>query len=109
VDVEDLAMIKTLFVAALGLSALIAATAQAQPPTASTQVRFTGPNGIQVRWLTRTPDGNARFSEPPLEVPGRYGFRQGAAYRLKLTHIPGYPGLELYPTLEVWPARLSGG
>ena len=33
--------------------------------------------------------------------PGRYNFPQGAIYRLKLTNIPGQPGVELYPTLEL--------
>ena len=49
----------------------------------------------------RGPDGRGGYSEPPLVAPARYNFRQGAAYRLKLSRIPGLPGLELYPTLEV--------
>lgn len=73
--------------------------ASAQAPR--TQVQFTGPSGMQVRWLTRAPDGKETFSEPPLEVPGRFNFRQGGVYRLKLSHIRGYAGLQLYPTLEV--------
>ena len=36
-----------------------------------------------------------------LVEPGRYNFPQGAIYRLKLTNIPGHPGVELYPTLEL--------
>src|SRR5207248_7736051 len=39
------------------------------------------------------------------ETPGRYNFLQAAIYRLKLSNIPGRPGLELYPTLEVVPAN----
>ena len=38
----------------------------------------------------------------------RYNFRQGATYRLKLSRIPGFPGLELYPTLEVPAAGPTG-
>ena len=38
------------------------------------------------------------------DLPGRYNFPQGAIYRLKLSNIPGRPGVELYPTLEVGPA-----
>jgi hypothetical protein len=60
--------------------------------------------GMNVRWLTRSADGKVGYSEPPLQVPARYNFRQGATYRLKLSHIEGHPGLELYPTLEVWSA-----
>jgi hypothetical protein len=44
------------------------------------------------------------FDSEPLVMPGRYNFPQGAIYRLKLTNIPGRPGVELYPTLEVGPA-----
>ncbi len=46
---------------------------------------------------------NGMFDSEPLVVPGKYNFPQGAIYRLKLTNIPGYPGVELYPTLEVAP------
>src|SRR5690242_7668619 len=90
----------------LALVALASPAAVAQPPVLDwrTQVRFTGPAGIEVRWYTRKPDGREGYSEPPLEAPGRYAFRQGAVYRLKLSGIPGRPGLELYPTLEVCPA-----
>jgi hypothetical protein len=75
--------------------------APAQDPAGRTQVRFTGPAGMKVQWYIRTPDGRDSYSQPPLVVPGRYNFRQGAGYRLKLSQIPGHPGLVLYPTLEV--------
>src|SRR5262249_223160 len=35
----------------------------------------------------------------------RYNFLQAAIYRLKMSDIPGRPGVELYPTLEVVPAN----
>jgi hypothetical protein len=38
-------------------------------------------------------------------VPGRYNFIQASIYRVKLTDIPGRPGLELYPSIEVVPAN----
>jgi hypothetical protein len=78
-----------------------ASLSQVPSPGPRTQVRFAGPSGMQVRWYVRGPDGQGRYSEPPLEAPARYNFRRGAAYRLKLSRIPGHPGLELYPTLEV--------
>jgi hypothetical protein len=86
------------------LFALAAAStgALAQPATvASTQVQFTGPAGMQVRWFIKSADGKSGYPGPPLFVPGRYNFKQGHTYRLKLAHIPGFPGLEVYPTLEV--------
>src|SRR5207244_1191257 len=70
-----------------------------------TQVFFKEPAGMKIFWLTLK-DGKPAYSTMPLETPGRYNFRQGAGYRLKLTHLPGHPGLELYPTLEV-PASTS--
>jgi hypothetical protein len=74
-------------------------------PVQRTQVRFVGPAGMKVAWYTVTPDGKAGFSDTALEVPGRYNFLQAAIYRLKLSNIPGQPGLEVYPTLEVVPAN----
>jgi hypothetical protein len=81
--------------------AVSAAPSQVPASAGRTQVRFTGPSGMQVRWYVRGPDGKGGYSEPPLVAPARYNFRQDAAYRLKLSRIPGFPGLELYPTLEV--------
>jgi hypothetical protein len=69
-----------------------------------TQVRFVRPAGMRVAWFTQGPAGPA-YSDNPIEVPGRYNFLQCAIYRLKLTNIPGQPGVELYPTLEVVPAN----
>jgi hypothetical protein len=77
------------------LAVVPAASAQAR-----TQVFFKEPAGIKVFWLT-TKDGKTSYSKVPLETPGRFNFVQGASYRLKLTHLPGHAGLELFPTLEV--------
>ena len=66
----------------------------------ASQIGFIGPDGMQVRWDMSLAGG---FDSPPLVTPGRYDFSQGAIYRLKLTDIPGYEGVELYPTLEVAP------
>jgi len=65
------------------------------------QINFIGPEGMQVTWDVSAPGA---FDSEPLVCPGRYNFPQGAIYRLKLTNIPGRPGVELYPTLEVAPA-----
>jgi len=64
------------------------------------QVAFLGPEGMQVLWDV---GGPGLFDSEPLIAPGRYNFPQGAIYRLKLLDIPGRPGLELYPTLEIAP------
>jgi hypothetical protein len=66
----------------------------------ASQIGFIGPDGMQVRWDMSLAGG---FDSPPLVAPGRYDFPQGGIYRLKLTDIPGYEGVELYPTLEVAP------
>jgi hypothetical protein len=76
--------------------------APAMPMMPSTsQVAFVGPEGMTVAWDVTGP---GRFDSEPLVAPGRYNFPQGALYRLKLSNIPGRPGIELYPTLEVGPA-----
>jgi hypothetical protein len=77
------------------------ASAGVPPAGQRTQVRFTQPVGMQVSWYGVGPDGRPMYSPTPIDTPGKYNFLQGARYRLKLTHIPGRPGLELYPTLEV--------
>lgn len=69
-------------------------------PVAASQVAFVGPDGMQVRWDVSAPGA---FDSQPLVAPGRFNFAQGALYRLKLTDIPGRPGVELYPTLEIAP------
>ncbi|MFM8433989.1 MAG: hypothetical protein ACKOBP_01395 [Planctomycetia bacterium] len=66
----------------------------------TSQIGFLGPDGMQVRWDV---SGSGGFDSEPLVSPGRYDFPQGSIYRLKVTDIPGYEGLELYPTLEVAP------
>lgn len=74
-----------------------------QFPAQRTQVYFAKPAGMKIFWFTQGADGKPTYSTTPLEAPGRYNFAQGAIYRLKMTHIPGRPALELYPTLEVVP------
>jgi hypothetical protein len=68
---------------------------------ATSQIAFLGADGMQVGWDST---GDGFFDADPLVVPGRMDFPQAAIYRLKLTNIPGRPGVELYPTLEVAPA-----
>ena len=67
---------------------------------ATSQIAFLGDEGVQVSWDV---SGSGMFDSTPLVIPGRQDFYQGAIYRLKLTNIPGRPGVELYPTLEVAP------
>ena len=66
----------------------------------SSQVAFVSPDGMSVAWDVSSPGA---FDSSPLIVPGRYNFPQGAIYRLKLSNVPGRPGVELYPSLEVGP------
>ncbi|HYV34638.1 MAG TPA: hypothetical protein VE988_02975 [Gemmataceae bacterium] len=70
-----------------------------------TQVRFAGPDGMRIAWLTQGQDGKPTYSGSIIEAPGRYNFAQASIYRLKLSGIRGRPGLELYPTLEVVPGN----
>ncbi len=70
-------------------------------PGAMSQIAFVGPDGLAVAWDVSYPGA---FDSEPLIAPARYNFPQGAIYRLKLTNVPGRPGVELYPTLEVAPS-----
>jgi hypothetical protein len=69
------------------------------------EVRFVGPPGMKISWYTPGPDGRGAFGPQYLEAPARYNFLQASIYRLKLSDIPNRPGMELYPTLEVVPAK----
>jgi hypothetical protein len=72
-----------------------------QPMAAMTsQIAFRGPDGTSFVWDVGAPGA---FDSDPLTAPGRYNFPQGGIYRLKMFNIPGRPGVELYPTLEVAP------
>jgi len=73
----------------------------AAAPLQNSQVAFIGPEGAVVAWSVGTP---GVFDSEPLVAPARSNFPQGALYRLKLTDLPGRPGVELYPTLEIAPA-----
>jgi hypothetical protein len=66
----------------------------------TSQIAFLGDEGVQVSWDV---GGYGEFDGIPLVIPGRQDFYQGAIYRLRLTNIPGRPGVELFPTLEVAP------
>ena len=70
-------------------------------PASNSQVSFVGPEGMHVAWDV---SGCNSFDSEPLIVPGRTNFTQGSIYRLKVTNIPGRPGVELYPTIEIGPA-----
>lgn len=67
----------------------------------TTQISFIGPKGTTISWDIGMAGA---FDSEPLITPGRQNFPQGAIYRLKLTNVPGRPGMEIYPTLEVGPA-----
>ena len=66
---------------------------------ATTQISFQNPEGMTIGWQS-----GAVYAEDQLVAPARYNFPQGAVYRLKLSDIPGRPGLALYPTLQLFPA-----
>jgi len=73
----------------------------AVPAGAVSQISFIGPEGMTIRWDVTQPGS---FDSEPMVAPARYNFPQGGIYRLKLANIPGRPGVELYPTLEVAPS-----
>jgi hypothetical protein len=73
------------------------------------EVRFVGPAGMKIAWYAPNADGKPGFGGQYLEAPARYNFLQASIYRLKLSDIPNHPGVELYPTLEVVPAKAKTG
>src|SRR5262249_57106412 len=69
---------------------------------ARTSVRFLEPKGMKVSWDIQGPGGRA-WSDKPLEAPATYNFAQAAIYRLKLSDIPDYQGVDLYRSQDVLP------
>jgi hypothetical protein len=90
-------------VAAVG--ALTGGAYAGQFAAARTSVRFLEPKGMKVSWYIQSPDGRRSWNDKPLETPATYNFAQAAIYRLRLSDIPDYPGVDLYPSLEVVPAN----
>ena len=64
----------------------------------TSQINFVGVDSLVIRFEEREP---GKFDSAPLICPATHDFPQGNIYRLKLSNIPGHPGKELYPTLEV--------
>jgi hypothetical protein len=73
-------------------------------PNVRSQVFFVDPPGMKIGWQTRSTGPEKVYLPAQLSVPARYNFMQGYIYRLKLTEIPGRPGLNLYPSIEVAPS-----
>ncbi len=71
-------------------------------PGEASQLAFSRPDGMSILFDV---GGQGMFDSEPLIAPARYNFPQGAIYRLKLSNIPGRPGVELYPSIEVGAAR----
>jgi hypothetical protein len=70
-------------------------------PNTRSQVFFIDPTGMKIGWQTATAGAEKVYLPGQLTVPARFNFTQGYIYRLKLTDIPGRPGLSLYPSIEV--------
>lgn len=73
-------------------------------PNTRSQLFFVDPAGMKIGWQAAGAAGERVYLPSQLTVPARYNFQQGYIYRLKLTDIPGRPGLNLYPTIEVAPS-----
>jgi uncharacterized repeat protein (TIGR01451 family) len=88
---------------ALVLTAALAAPAAAQMvPSLPGQgfspllfVRFLGSPGLRATFYQGQPRGRA------FDAPVVVGMRPGYCYRIQLSHLPGHPGISIYPTLEV--------
>ncbi len=58
-------------------------------------VRFSGPPGVKVTFYRDGPAGRT------FEAPCTVGLRPGFAYRVEVSGMPRFPGVKLYPALEV--------
>ncbi|MDR1923791.1 MAG: hypothetical protein LBQ66_05400 [Planctomycetaceae bacterium] len=90
---------------ALGRVTAAAATPNSQPanntaPGSTLQIKFGSPEALVIHYDAKVP---GKFDSQPLICPAEAEFGFGNVYRLKLSNIPGRPGKELYPTLELAP------
>lgn len=72
---------------------------QPMVPVAPVQVAFVGPELMLISFDY----GDGMFAGDPLIAPARYNFPQGGLYRVRVSELPGRPGVELYPTIEIAP------
>lgn len=83
----------------LVVNAALPAQAPMPPPqmgrSALLYTRFLGPEGMHVSF------SQGRVPGKDYPAPVVVGLRPGYIYRVKLSGLPGYPGVELFPTLEV--------
>ena len=77
-----------------------AAMHRSPPFVPTSQINFLGVEGLHINFDATRPGA---FDSAPLICPVPHDFPQGNIYRLKLTNIPGHPGKELFPTLEIAP------
>jgi len=70
------------------------------PFVPTSQINFLGLEALVIHWSAREP---GTFDSAPFVCPATHDFGQGNIYRLKLSNIPGHPGKELFPTLEIAP------
>jgi len=70
------------------------------PRIPTSQINFIGVEGLRINFDAQV---RGSFDSAPLIAPATHDFGQGAIFRLKLSNIPGHPGKELYPTLEIAP------
>ncbi|MDR0391319.1 MAG: hypothetical protein LBH59_05400 [Planctomycetaceae bacterium] len=72
------------------------------PQSSTSQINFDNPEALIIHYDAKVPGA---FDSEPLICPATHEFVHGTVYRLKLSNIPGHPGKELYPTLEVAPSN----
>jgi len=77
-------------------------TSLQRPPAfvPTSQINFLGVESLVINFDATQP---GTFDSVPLVCPATHDFPQGNIYRLKLSNVPGHPGRELYPTLEIAP------
>ena len=89
--------------ASLGEHSRTSARSPMQGPPAfvpTSQINFLGEESLVINFDATRP---GTFDSAPLVLPATHDFPQGGIYRLKASNIPGHPGKELFPTLEIAP------
>jgi len=66
----------------------------------TSQINFLGVESLVIHYDATRPGA---FDSAPLVCPATHDFPQGQLFRVKVSNIPGQPGKELFPTLEIAP------
>jgi uncharacterized repeat protein (TIGR01451 family) len=84
-----------LLLAARSVDAQMVPSLPGRGPSPLLYVQFSGGPGLRAAFYQGNPRGRS------FDAPVVVGMRPGYLYRMQIGHLPGHPGVSIYPTLQV--------